>query len=363
MDYRTVGRFYTKASELAPILGLTEEETRRLEEICREYPMQITDYYLSLIDRENPEDPVRKMCIPSLEEAGTEGSFDTSGEAGNTVMTGLQHKYKETVLILSTNRCAMYCRHCFRKRMVGLSDSEIARNFEEMMEYLRVHKEVSNVLVSGGDSFLMPNSLIRRYLESLSEMEHLDLIRFGTRVPVVYPQRILQDQELQELFREYAKKKQIYLVTQFNHPRELTEDSKKAVRLFAEMGVVVKNQTVLLRGVNADPQVLGRLLRELTAAGVVPYYIFQCRPVRGVGTRFQVPLEEGARIVDQAKNMQNGQGKCVRYCMSNRQGKVEILGTLQNGEMLFKFHQAKDPKDAARIFTRKLQPGQAWVEA
>ncbi len=362
MDYRTVGKSYTEASELAPVLGLSGEETQQLEKIASKYPMLVTDYYLSLIDREDPEDPIRKMCIPSLKESSMEGDFDTSGEAGNTIMTGLQHKYKETVLILSTNRCAMYCRHCFRKRMVGLSDSEIARNFEEMMDYIREHKEVSNVLVSGGDAFLMPNSLIRRYLQSLSEMEHIDLIRFGTRTPVVYPQRILQDQELQDFFREYADKKQIYIVTQFNHPRELTRESWAVIRLFAKMGIIVKNQTVLLRGINDKPEILGKLLRDLTAAGVVPYYIFQCRPVRGVGTQFQVPLEEGVKIVDGAKNMQNGQGKCIRYCMSNPQGKVEILGRLPDGEMVFKFHQAKDPENEARIFTRRLEPGQGWID-
>ena len=128
------------------------------------------------------------------------------------------------------------------------------------------------------------------------------------------------------------------------------------------MGIIVKNQTVLLRGINDKPEILGKLLRDLTAAGVVPYYIFQCRPVRGVGTQFQVPLEEGVKIVDGAKNMQNGQGKCIRYCMSNPQGKVEILGRLPDGEMVFKFHQAKDPENEARIFTRRLEPGQGWID-
>ena len=127
------------------------------------------------------------------------------------------------------------------------------------------------------------------------------------------------------------------------------------------MGIVVKNQTVLLKGVNDDPKVLGQLLRELTAAGVVPYYIFQCRPVRGVKNQFQVPLEKGVRIVDEAKNMQNGQGKCIRYCMSTPRGKIEILGQLPDGKMLFKFNQAKDPADAAKIMMLDLEPGQCWL--
>ena len=208
---------------------------------------------------------------------------------------------------------------------------------------------------------MMSNRMIKRYLDALTGMEHLDLIRFGTRVPVVFPDRILKDQELQDIFRYYADKKQIYIVSQFNHPRELTWQAREVIRIFRKMGIIFKNQTVLLKGVNDDPQVLGRLLRDLTAAGVVPYYIFQCRPVRGVKNQFQVPLERGVRIVDEAKNMQNGQGKCIRYCMSTPRGKIEILGELPDGQMLFKFNQAKDGADAAKLFAARLEPGQCWL--
>ena len=354
-------KIYTNASEIAGYLGLTAEEEKQMQEILERYPMAVPEYYLSLIDREDPNDPIRRMCIPSLTETDMSGEFDTSGEADNTVQTGLQHKYAQTALILSTNRCAMYCRHCFRKRLVGLDDAETAKNFEAMMEYVAEHKELTNVLVSGGDSFMMSNRMIKRYLDALTGMEHVDLIRFGTRVPVVFPDRILKDQELQDIFRYYADKKQIYIVSQFNHTRELTWQAREVIRIFRKMGIIFKNQTVLLKGVNDDPQVLGRLLRNLTAAGVVPYYIFQCRPVRGVKNQFQVPLERGVRIVDEAKNMQNGQGKCIRYCMSTPRGKIEILGELPDGQMLFKFNQAKDGADAAKLFAARLEPGQCWL--
>lgn len=358
-DYK--GSNYTRASDIAGLMGLSPGEEAQLERILDMYPMSVTEHYMSLIDWEDPDDPIRRMCIPSLTETDLSGDLDTSGEADNTVVTGLQHKYRQTALILSTNRCAMYCRHCFRKRLVGLSDEEIAENFDGMMDYISGHKEISNVLVSGGDSLLLSNRMIEKYLQALTSMKHLDLIRFGTRVPVVWPRRILDDSELQEIFRKYADKKQIYIVTQFNHPRELTEESKAVVRLFMKMGIVVKNQTVLLKKVNDDPAVLGQLLKDMTAAGIVPYYIFQCRPVRGVKNQFQVPLERGMQIVDEAKNMQNGQGKCVRYCMSTPEGKVEILGRLSDGQALFKFNQAKDEADACRIFTRRLEPEQCWI--
>lgn len=356
------GRIYTKASEISSFLNLSKAEEKKLQEILDMYPMSITSHYLSLIDWKDPDDPIRRMCIPSLTETDLSGDFDTSGEADNTVVTGMQHKYKETALILSTNRCAMYCRHCFRKRLVGLSDEEIASNFDGMMDYISAHKEISNVLVSGGDSLLLSNEMIEKYLETLTSVEHLDLIRFGTRIPVVYPQRVLNDPKLQDIFRKYAEKKQIYIVSQFNHPRELTPEAKAVIRIFMRMGIVVKNQTVLLKGVNDDPEVLGQLLKDLTAAGVVPYYIFQCRPVRGVKNQFQVPIERGVQIVDEAKNMQNGQGKCIRYCMSTTWGKIEILGKMPDGQMLFKFNQAKDPGNAAKIFTQQLEKGQCWIE-
>ncbi|MBS6398131.1 MAG: KamA family radical SAM protein [Clostridiales bacterium] len=352
---------YTKASELREFLKLTGEEEKQLQQILERYPMSISEHYLSLIDWEDPKDPIRRMCIPSLTETDMSGDFDTSGEADNTVVTGLQHKYRETALILSTNRCAMYCRHCFRKRLVGLGDDEIAKNFDDMMEYIRAHREISNVLVSGGDSLMLSNQMLRRYLEALTAMDHLDLIRFGTRIPVVWPQRVLEDQELQDIFRTYAGRKQIYIVSQFNHPRELTPEAKEVIRIFREMGIVFKNQTVLLKGVNDDPAVLGQLLKDMTAAGIVPYYIFQCRPVRGVKNQFQVPLKKGVKIVDAAKNMQNGQGKCIRYCMSTPKGKIEVLGELPDGQMLFKFNQAKNMEDAARLFQMELSEEQCWI--
>lgn len=290
------------------------------------------------------------------------GETDTSGESSNTVALGLQHKYRETVLILSTNRCAMYCRHCFRKRTVGASESEVNRNFLETVRYISEHEEVSNVLISGGDSLMMSNRMIERYLNAFTDMEHLDFIRFGTRIPVVMPDRVRNDPELQEIFGKSSKKKQIYIVTQFNHPREVTEEALDCIRIFQKLGIIIRNQSVLLKGVNDSPELLGELFRKLTAIGVIPYYVFQCRPVRGVKNQFQVPIEKGAWIIDQAKSMQNGPGKCFRYCMSLPQGKVEILGEQDDRKMLFKFHQAKDNKNSGRIFAMELQPDQCWLD-
>ena len=176
------------------------------------------------------------------------------------------------------------------------------------------------------------------------------------------PERIYGDQEFLDMFAHYGQKKALYLVTQFNHPRELTEQAVQAIRAMIERGVQVRNQTVLLRGVNDDGKTLGALLRGLTRVGVAPYYIFQCRPVTGVKERFQVPIEEGIRIVDAAKARQNGFGKSVRYAMSHPRGKIEILCTLPDGQTVFKFHQSKDDADMARPFTKTLRETDTWLD-
>ncbi len=352
----------TDIRQLKSRLPIDKERGKVLEDIINMYPMRIPDYYLSLIDTSDPDDPIARMCVPSQNELGEQGTFDTSGEGENTKLEGLQHKYGQTAMVLSTSRCAMYCRHCFRKRMVGLSEEETIQQFEEMARYIGQHKEITNVLISGGDALLNSNAVIAHYLKVLGEMEHIRFIRFGTRIPVVLPQRISEDPELLTLLGNYTRKKQICIVTQFNHPRELTQEARKAVRRLMAHRMVVSNQTVLLKGVNDNPDTLYQLMAGLMAAGVVPYYLFQCRPVRGVVDQFQVPLERGYDIVEAAKAKMNGHEKRFRFVMSHVTGKIEILGRMPDGQMLFKYHQAKYPQDQGRIFTQRVAPDQLWLD-
>jgi len=352
----------TKASELRDFLNLTPQEEAQIAKILAKYPMSIPFYYLSLIDPLDKDDPIRKMSIPSPEEFDMGGLADTSGENENTVFVGMQHKYTQTAIILSTSQCAMYCRSCFRKRLVGLSSEEIARQTEEMIAYIKQHKSIKNVLISGGDAFLNSNNVIEDYLKKLCPIKHLDFIRFGTRTPVVFPARITEDQELLQILEKYSHQKQIYITTQFNHPRELTQAAAKAVKLLSQIGVGTRNQIVLLKGVNDNPQVLSGLLSGLTKYGVIPYYIFQCRPVTGVKNQFQVPLADGYEIVEQAKNLQSGFGKNLKYVLSHETGKIEILGKDKHQHMLFKYHQAKNPADLGKIFSIDLAPNQCWLD-
>ena len=347
--------------ELRDRLRLTDEEVSQLSAISARYPICIPPYYLNLIGDDWRNDPIRKLCIPDIMEQSTGGQEDTSGEASNTVVTGMQHKYKQTALVLTTNQCAMYCRHCFRKRMVGSNVDEIGRHIGEMVEYVQSHPEIDNVLLSGGDALINENEVVEKYLKAFSALDTLHYIRIGTRTPVVLPQRIIQDDELLSILHEYNQHKQIIIVTHFNHPKEITDEARLAIRRLIEAGCPVRNQTVLLKGINDDSRVLSQLMNELTSAGVLPYYIFQCRPAQGVMNQFQVPLVEGQRIVDEAKEGMNGQAKQFRYVMSHVTGKIEILGRPGDGEMLFKYHQAKYAKDNSRFFSRMLSDGQCWL--
>ncbi len=351
-----------KTQDLLELLPMIPKEQQQMTEILERYPMSVTPYYLSLINFDDPGDPIRKMAIPSIEETDMSGSFDTSGEAQNTVVEGLQHKYAETAMMLSTNLCAMYCRHCFRKRMVGLSDEEIATQFDGMVNYIKSHTEITNVLISGGDALMNTNRWLDHMLSILVKVDHLDNIRIASRMPVVMPSRISEDEELLSLLDKYNRQKQLFVVTQYNHPTELSEQSVAAVKAIQKTGVPVKNQTVLMKGVNDDPAVLSALLRGMVSHGIDPYYIFQCRPVTGVKNQFQLPLKKGIEVVEKAKATQNGLGKCFKYAMSHVSGKLEIVGMLNDDEMLFKYHEAADPANLGKLFTRKLSDGQTWLD-
>jgi lysine 2,3-aminomutase len=347
--------------QLANYVDLSSREKEQLEQVVRAHPMCVSPYYMSLINWNDPHDPIRKMALPSLEELNLEGFYDTSGEAENTKMPGLQHKYAETALILATNRCATYCRHCFRKRLVGLPTEEIVKRFEDAAEYIEKHEEINNVLISGGDPLVLSNEVIERFLEVLMKIDHLSFIRFGSRTPVTLPSR-LNDSGLLALFKKYSQiDRRLYVVTQFNHPREITPQSISAVNNLIKAGVLLSNQTVLLRGVNDDPDTLATLMNSLVSIGVTPYYVFQCRPVKRVKSHFQVPICEGVRIVEKAKANCNGHSKRFKYIMSHKTGKIEILG-IMDGEIYFKYHEAKNRENLGVMFKRRVDEKAGWVD-
>ncbi len=350
----------TNLGELKNYLNLSDEEYAQALETAERHPFQTTRYYMNLIDPDDPDDPIRKMQFPTILEESTDGLDDTSGEEQNTVEQGLQHKYERTALLLSTGFCYMYCRHCFRKRLVGQDSEEILRNFDAAFDYIQDHEEINNVLISGGDSFTLSNKVINYMLDKLYSLEHIEFVRFSTRVPVVLPQRISEDPELLDILEKHAKVKQVYVVTQFNHPTELTEEAIKAIQAMKDRGIIILNQCVLMRGVNDDPLVLGELLRKMVTVGINPYYVFQCRPVRGVKNIFQIPLLEAIDIVEAAKGEVSGLGKRIRFAMSHVSGKIEIMGRIGNN-ILFKQHQSPDKEAMSEMFFVEADDQFAWL--
>lgn len=348
--------------ELKEYVELSHIEEKKLRHIVEIQPMSLPRYYLSLIDWNDPNDPIRKMSVPSLNELNLAGSYDTSGERENTKLPGLQHKYSQTALILANNRCSMYCRHCFRKRLAGIPSEEILQKFKDAIKYIKSHPEINNVLITGGDPLMLSNRVLQKFFKYLSAVPHIDFIRIGSRLPVTFPQRILEDDELMELFRMYSThRRRIYIVTQFNHPREITDESSMAIDRLLKAGVLINNQTVLLKGVNDDPEILANLLNQLVAIGDNPYYVFQCRPVKRVKRQFAVPLVRGLDIIENARKHLNGPSKRFKYVMSHRTGKIEIIG-IMNDEIYFKYHQAKNPRKLGKFFKKNLNDTATWLD-
>lgn len=335
---------------------------KELEQIIQLHPMSVTRYYMSLINKNDPQDPIKKMIIPTIYELDQDGSYDTSGEAKNTVAPGLQHKYANTALLQVTNQCAAYCRYCFRKRSVGYPDPDLGPIIKDAANYISRHLEINNVLVSGGDPLILPAKNIESILKKLYAIKHLDYVRIGSRMPVVFPQRISDDRELLTLLATYAKKdKRLYLVTHFNHPREITPLAIKAIKRLIQAGIIIDNQMVLIRNVNDQPGIIATLMKSLVRYGVNPYYVFQCRPVKRVKKNFQISLLEGIRIIENAKKLMDGHAKRFKYAMSHISGKIEIIGQMDD-RIILKYHQARDRQDLGKVFSIPADPALTWYD-
>jgi len=340
-------------------------ERARIEAVASRYPFLSNDYYLSLIDWDDPDDPIRRIVVPHPEEFFGAGDLDPSREKDYTVAPGLQHKYRQTALLLVTGACAGLCRYCFRKRLFLEEGRKRPRytvsNLFRAADYIREHEEITSVLVTGGDPLILPTGKLERILSALDDIPHLRTLRIGSKVPAYNPFRILRDPKLPQLVRRFSRPdRRLYVVTHFLHPRELTEPAREALALLSSAGALLANQTPLIRGVNDDPDVLEELFRELAAAGDPPYYVFQCRPTRG-NAIYAVPIEEGIRIFYAAQGRCTGLASRVRFIMSHAKGKLEILGKHQ-GRVLFRYHRAANPAHQGRIVSYPSNPDAYWLE-
>ncbi len=217
------------------------------------------------------------------------------------------------------------------------------------------------MLLTGGDPLVLKTSELENIIRQLRTIDHVEIIRIGTKMPAFNPYRILDDPTLLEMIETYStERKKIYIMTHFVHPKELTEPAVKAVHLLQKAGALIANQTPLTRGINDNPQVLAELLGKLSYIGAAPYYIFQCRPALGNKT-YTVPIEEGYKIVEHAKALVSGLAKRVRFVMSHSTGKIEIVGITQN-RVYFKYHRAADDADSGRFFVLKRNPNAYWLD-
>ncbi|MCK4507713.1 MAG: KamA family radical SAM protein [Desulfuromonadales bacterium] len=357
----------TSLEQLKQFIDLTSDEEVDLESVINVHPMSIPRYYLSLVNTEDPDDPIRKLCIPSAGELVVVGAMgdttkDPYGDDKHDKGNGVLHKYSYTALVVGTEYCAMYCRHCFRKRMVGLPNEQTVRNFQQAAKYFASHPEITNVLISGGDPFMLPTATIKAMLDALKDIPHLNYVRIGSRAPVVYPMRFLDD-ELIEVLRQFNRTKALYVPTHFNHPNEITPVAEKAILRLREAGITVNNQAVLLRGVNDNVETLVTLMNELLRIGVNPYYLYQCMPVARVRHHFQVPLKEGVDIVDEARKQLDGYGKRFKFIIGHDIGKIEVCGRIGDKLILKQLHARPEyPEESSRMLVRQLTDKGGWLD-
>ncbi|MBN2457488.1 MAG: KamA family radical SAM protein [Sedimentisphaerales bacterium] len=351
-------KYITKIEQLPQLSG---RQADRLHKVTEQFAFRSNDYYLSLIDWDDPNDPIGRIIVPNIQELEPWGRLDPSGEISYTIIEGLEHKYSSTVLLLVSNVCDGICRYCFRKRVFIKSQRELLRDLDAAILYIQQHDEITNILLTGGDPLVLTTSKLENIIRRVREILHVQIIRIGTKIPAFNPYRIVDDAELLRVISKYSTdRKRIYFMTHFIHPRELTDVAVKAVSLLQSSGAKIANQMPLISGVNDDPEVLAELLAQLSFIGAAPYYIFQCRPALG-NKAYTVPVERAYEIIEQAKAKVSGLAKRVLFVMSHSSGKIEIVGLSQK-YVYFKYHRAACDEDSGRFLAFRRKPDACWFD-
>ena len=292
--------------ELKKYVHLTAEEEEGVKQTLKTLRMAITPYYLSLINPDDPHDPIRRQCIPTGAETHQADAdlLDPLHEDEDSPTPGLTHRYPDRVLFLITDMCSMYCRHCTRRRFAGQTDHECgADRIEKALEYIEKTPTVRDVLLSGGDCLMVSDKTLEYIISRLRQIPHVEIVRMGTRTPVVCPQRITP--ELCNMLHKYQP---IWINTHFNHPNEFTPESKRACEMLADAGIPLGNQSVLLAGVNDCVNIQKRLVHELVKIRVRPYYLYQCDLSMGL-EHFRTPVSKGIEIIEGLRGHTSG------YCV------------------------------------------------
>jgi lysine 2,3-aminomutase len=291
--------------ELAQIIKLTPEEEKGLDKAKGRLSMSITPYWASLIDADDPDCPIRRQSVPVAAEfsISPHEMADPCAEDRDSPAPYLVHRYPDRVLLLATEHCAMYCRHCTRRRLVGdheEKESDPLTKFDAAIEYIKSNRKVRDVLISGGDPLTLEDEALENLLAKIRAISHVEFLRIGTRIPVSLPQRVTE--KLANMFKKYSP---LWMSIHFNHPKEITKRCKLACDMLAESGVPLGSQSVLLKGVNDRPYIMKRLVQELLQIRVRPYYIYQCDPVRGT-QHFRTPVATGINIIEKLRGHTSG---------------------------------------------------------
>lgn len=280
---------------------LEKSEVAGIREVAKKYPMRINPYYLSLIKEKG--DAIWNQCVPRIEEITDErGEEDPLHEENG--IPYLTHRYPDRALMIVSNSCAMYCRFCTRKRKVGNDNRNPTKeDIEKMFDYVKEHKEIRDIILSGGDPLLLSDEKLEWILKEAREIKHLEMIRIGTRVPCVLPQRITS--ELCEMLKKYNKRPPLYINTHFEHPSELTEESQIACEMLTDSGIMLRDQSIVLKDVNSEPETMKSLMQGLLRTKVHPYYIYQPDLVRGT-YHFIEPVQKGLEIIKALRGYTSG---------------------------------------------------------
>ncbi|MCL2596183.1 MAG: lysine 2,3-aminomutase [Paludibacter sp.] len=292
--------------QLKKYIVLTEQEENGITESLKTLRMAITPYYLSLINTEDPNCPVRRQAIPTAAETHNTAAdmLDPLHEDEDSPAPGLTHRYPDRVLFLVTDMCSMYCRHCTRRRFAGQQDAAYhSDNIEKCLDYIAATPQVRDVLLSGGDALMIADERLEYIIQRLRQIPHVEIIRIGTRTPVVCPQRITDN--LVNMLKKYHP---IWINTHFNHSQEITPESRAACERMADAGIPLGNQSVLLRGVNDNVKIMKDLVHDLVKIRVRPYYIYQCDLSMGL-EHFRTPVSKGIEIIENLRGHTSG------YCV------------------------------------------------
>lgn len=290
-------------SQLGKTIPLTNQEREDISKALKVSRFRVTPYYLSLIDKDNPECPIRMSAIPAINElhyAKTD-IYDPLGEDKDSPVPRLVHRYPDRVLFLASEVCSMYCRFCTRRRMVlDKTAEQLSSEHKKALAYITEHKEIRDVIVSGGDALMLDLKQLERIVKSLKAIKHVEIVRVASRVPCVLPQRITK--EVVDMLKKYAP---IYFMTHFNHPYEVTKEARRACEMIVDAGIPIMNQSVLLRKINSSPYVMKKLVHELLKMRVLPYYIYQCDLAEGID-HFRTPVGNGLKIMEHLRGHTSG---------------------------------------------------------